>query len=105
MRKFKEVSIRNIVKEDDGTYTITANNGSNGFNLFEVNWRDVPRYNPDGSLMKPEEFMEKIVKKHGIIYFNQNYGCVEGSSIINIFDKDTGEYFEATIAEFEKLLN
>ena len=73
MRKFKEVSIRNIVKEDDGTYTITANKGSNGFNLFEVDWRDVPRYNPDGTLMTPEEFKEKIVKKHGIIYFNQNY--------------------------------
>ena len=50
-----------------------AKDGSNGMNIYEVNWKDVPRYNPDGSVMKPEEFMEKIVKKHGIIYFNQNY--------------------------------
>jgi len=50
-----------------------ARDESNGMNIFEVNWKDVPRYNPDGSQMKPEEFMEKIVKKHGIIYFNQNY--------------------------------
>ena len=50
-----------------------AREDSNGMNIFEVNWRDVPRYNPDGTQMKPEEFMEKIVKKHGIIYFNQNY--------------------------------
>ena len=50
-----------------------AREDSNGMNIFEVNWKDVPRFNPDGSQMKPEEFMEKIVKKHGIIYFNQNY--------------------------------
>lgn len=50
-----------------------ARDDSNGMNIFEVNWKDVPRFNPDGSQMKPEEFMEKIVKKHGIIYFNQNY--------------------------------
>lgn len=50
-----------------------AREDSNGMNIFEVNWKDVPRFNPDGSQMKPEEFMDKIVKKHGIIYFNQNY--------------------------------
>lgn len=50
-----------------------AREGTNGMNLIEVDWRDVPRYNPDGSLMKPEEFQTKIVNKHGIIYFNQNY--------------------------------
>lgn len=51
-----------------------ARDGSNGFVINEVNWRDVPRYNPDGSLMSPEEFKEKIIKKHGEVYFQQNYG-------------------------------
>ena len=50
-----------------------ARSDSNGFIIHEVNWRDVPRYNSDGSVMKPEEFMKKIVDKHGLIYFNQNY--------------------------------
>lgn len=45
----------------------------NGMNIFEVDWKDVPRFNPDGSQMKPEEFQKKIVDKHGLIYFNQNY--------------------------------
>jgi hypothetical protein len=45
----------------------------NGMNIFEVDWRDVPRYNPDGTKMKPEEFQKKIIDKHGLIYFNQNY--------------------------------
>jgi hypothetical protein len=51
----------------------SARDGTSGMNIFEVNWKDVPRFNPDGTQMKPEEFMDKIVKKHGIIYFNQNY--------------------------------
>lgn len=50
-----------------------ARDESNGFKINEVHWRDVPRFNPDGSKMDPEEFKEKIIKKHGIIYFNQNY--------------------------------
>lgn len=50
-----------------------ARENSNGMNLFEVDWRDVPRYKPDGTQMTSEEFQEKIIKKHGVIYFNQNY--------------------------------
>lgn len=50
-----------------------AREDANGMNLFEVDWKDVPRFNPDGSQMEPAEFMNKIVKKHGLIYFNQNY--------------------------------
>ena len=50
-----------------------ARDGNNGYNLFEVNWKDVPRYNPDGTQMESQEFYEKIIAKHGIVYFNQNY--------------------------------
>jgi len=50
-----------------------AREKTNGMNLYEVNWKDVPRFNADGSQMDPEEFKEKIIKKHGVIYFNQNY--------------------------------
>ena len=50
-----------------------ARNNSNGYKIFEGNWRDVPRFNSDGSIMSPEEFQRKIIEKHGIIYFNQNY--------------------------------
>ena len=82
-----------------------ARENSNGYKIFEVNWREVPRYRSDGTQMPPEEFQAKIIEKFGIIYFNQNYGCVEGSSIINIFDKETGEYLEISIAEFEKIIN
>ena len=82
-----------------------AREQTNGYVNFEVNWKDVPRYGPDGTLIPPEEFQQNIIDKHGVIYFNQNYGCVKGSSIINIFDKQTKEYKDVTIEEFEKLLN
>lgn len=82
-----------------------AREETNGYQIFEVSWKDVPRYKPDGSLMTPDEFSSKIIAKHGIVYFNQNYACVGGSSIINIFDKVTGEYREVEIREVEKLLN
>ena len=51
-----------------------ARDGTNGTKIFEVDWEDVPRYDTDGSIMEPEKFKDKIVKKHGIIYFEQNYG-------------------------------
>lgn len=51
-----------------------ARDGTNGYKIFEVDWKDVPRYDTDGSIMNPEKFKDKIVKKHGIIYFEQNYG-------------------------------
>lgn len=50
-----------------------ARENTNGYIIYEVNWRDVPRYSSDGTLMTPEEFQQKIISKHGIIYFNQNY--------------------------------
>jgi len=52
-----------------------AREGVNGFNIFEVDWKDVPRYKSDGSLMSNEEFQQKTISKHGILYFNQNYAC------------------------------
>ena len=50
-----------------------AREKANGMDLFEVDWKDVPRYNPDGTKKTPDEFMNEVVMKHGVIYFNQNY--------------------------------
>lgn len=51
-----------------------AREGTNETKIFEVNWEDVPRYDTDGTIMEPEKFKDKIVKKHGLVYFEQNYG-------------------------------
>jgi hypothetical protein len=81
-----------------------AKEGINGYEIFEVDWRDVPRYKSDGSLLPPEEFQKNIIDQRGDIHWNQNYGCIAGNSIINIFDKETGEYFERTIKDFKEIL-
>lgn len=48
--------------------------GKNGYRVFEVSWRDVPRYNKDGSKQNPEDFRTSIIRSHGELYFQQNYG-------------------------------
>lgn len=50
-----------------------AREESNGYGIFEVNWEDVPRYDQDGKKLSPEEFRDSVIKKNGILYFNQNY--------------------------------
>lgn len=56
-------------------YDITqgAEKGTNGFTLYDLDWRRVPRFDAKNNQMTPEEFREKIVKRFGILYFNQNY--------------------------------
>lgn len=51
-----------------------ARNDTNGYIPFEVSWKDVPRYKPDGTIMSNDEFQTKIVNSKGAIHFNQNYG-------------------------------
>ena len=77
----------------------------NGYKLFKVDWQDVPRYNSEGNRLSNDEFMRSIIDKHKIQYFRQNFECVSGSTIINIFDKETGEYKDVRVDEINKLLN
>lgn len=49
--------------------------GTNGYTLFKVDWRDVPRYDHLGNRLSNENFMNNIIKKHGILYFKQNFSC------------------------------
>lgn len=69
----KEQIFKNIEFLEDNIYKITLTIGINGFVLYELDWRDVPRFNSKGLLMTPEEFQEQTIAKNGILYFNQNY--------------------------------
>lgn len=63
-------------------YVKGAQNGTNGYKLFTVDWRDVPRYDKKKKLVDPDVFRDKIIAKYGIVHFNQNYGCeFQGSSL------------------------
>jgi len=50
-----------------------ARAGTNGMEIFEVDWYNVPRYKSDGSLLAPEEFQKNVIEKHGVIHFKSNY--------------------------------
>lgn len=51
-----------------------ARKGKNNFHIVEATWQEVPRYKKDGSVMTPEEFKDKEVRKSGELYFQQNFG-------------------------------
>ena len=54
---------------------ITFIYGKNNFIFNTVPWKEVPRYNKDGSLKTPEQFKREIIEKFGLLYFKQNYEC------------------------------
>lgn len=91
--------------ESEGSGIKEPGERSNGYKLFKVDWKDVPRFNAKGQRMKPEDFMNGIIAKHGMQYWRQNFECVSGSTIINIFDKETNEFKDIRIDELERLLN
>jgi hypothetical protein len=54
----------------------------NGYTLFKVDWRDVPRYDKNGVQLDNNVFMNNIIDKHGLLYWRQNFECVfNGSSL------------------------
>ena len=50
-----------------------AKSDSNGMLFYQVSWKDVPRYKADGSVYSSEDFMNSIIRKHGEVYWAQNY--------------------------------
>lgn len=73
----------------------------NGYKLFKVHWEDVPRYKPNGERMKNEDFMKKTVDKHGILYWNQNFGLEFVGSSNTLISADTLK--SLTSSEYEEL--
>lgn len=65
-----------------------ATGESDGTVLVEVDWREVPRYNADGTRRDPDEFKEAIIKKYGRAYFEQNYGNNFTGSAETLWDTD-----------------
>lgn len=51
----------------------SARTGSNGYKFFTSDWRQVPRYNKDGSVKDTDDFKAEIIKKNGKQFFAQNY--------------------------------
>lgn len=60
----------------------------NGFVNYEMDWKEVPRYNSDGTVQDPMDFKKQTVQKYGEQYWNQNYECLSGDQKVTIKLKD-----------------
>ena len=74
-----------------------ARNKTNGYRFFTSDWKQVPRYNKDGSVKDVEEFKAEIIQKNGKQFFAQNYALeflgssstlISGEALKNIIPID-----------------
>lgn len=72
LEKIPKETIKQVTEENN-LYNVEYNTSSNGFTLYEVDWKDVPRYDKDGNVLDPETFKQQVIDKYGEVYFNQNY--------------------------------
>lgn len=86
-------SLKNVlsVKQVGDSYDVTVDEPSNNHALFEMDWREVPRYNSKGERLDPEEFRKDVETKYGKVYFSQNFACVTGDTKVKIFDTQEKE--------------
>lgn len=72
LEKIPKETIKQVTEENN-LYNVEYSTSSNGFTLYEVDWKDVPRYDKDGNVLDPETFKQQVIDKYGEVYFNQNY--------------------------------
>lgn len=86
-------SLANVLsyKQIGDSYDVTVDEPSNNHALFEMDWREVPRYNSKGERLDPEDFRRDIETKYGKVYFSQNFACVTGDTKVKIFDTQERE--------------
>lgn len=101
----KEKDILNIQKNNEsGLYNVELNKSSNNYKFFTTPWQNIPRYNKDGKLLSPEEFKRETVDRDGIVKFNQNYACVDGNTIVNVYDKLKTHHLKIKIFDLYKII-
>lgn len=69
-----------------------AINKRNNYVPFEVHWSQVPG--------RDDVWEEETRKNIGDHNFDQEFNCVDGDTIIDIFDKETNEYHTLSIKDF-----
>jgi len=74
-----------------------AKAGVNDFQWFKIDWRDVPRN------VSPDEFRSQEIAKSDAITFEQEYGCVDPSTIVTVKDA-LGNIKDITVGELGELL-
>ena len=59
-----------------------------------MDWREVPRYNKDGTKADPEEYKEKQIKKNGKKWFAQNFELAFLGSSSTLINEDALKNFD-----------
>ena len=72
-----------------------AKSGESGYLFHFVDWRDVPRFDNKGRQLTAEEFKNKIIRKNGITFFNQNYACEFCGSSATLVNPDILSEFKS----------
>lgn len=80
--------------ETDGSGVKKPGKVHNGYKLFKVDWKDVPRFDKNGNQMSNEDFMNHIIAKHGISYFRQNFSCEFLGSSATLISSEKLRLFE-----------
>lgn len=105
IEKLKETET--ILKETEsspGIFDVTIDKPSNNMALFEMDWREVPRFDSKGNRLDPEAFKEDIIAKYGATYFAQNFSCVKGNTKIVLKDTLNNRDIEIPIEEVYEIL-
>lgn len=92
-------NILNVKELVDGGYEVTVDEPSNNYAFYQVDWRDVPRYDEKGNVKDPNDFKQEIIEKYGDVYFNQNYACVHGDTKVRVYDDILDEEYEITVRD------
>ena len=84
-------SLTNVLsyKQTGDSYDVTVDEPSNNHALFEMDWREVPRYNSKGERLDPEDFRKDVETKYGKVYFSQNFACEFIGSSYTLLSKES----------------
>ena len=96
IEKLKETET--ILKETEsspGIFDVTIDKPSNNMALFEMDWREVPRFDSKGNRIDPEKFKEDIIAKYGATYFAQNFSCSFLGSSHTLVSKESLQRFKS----------
>lgn len=96
IEKLKETET--VLKETEsspGIFDVTIDKPSNNMALFEMDWREVPRFDSKGNRLDPEKFKEDIISKYGATYFAQNFSCSFLGSSHTLVSKESLQRFKS----------
>ena len=71
-----------------------AKKENSGYEFFTMDWREVPRYNTDGTKIDPEEYKADKIKKEGKKWFAQNFELAFLGSSSTLINEDALKNFD-----------